>query len=323
MQLQVRLLWLALLAALAGSPTRAQDRSAPVFRSETSLVTLTATITDKEGHIVTGLRKEDFDVFEEGVRQEIAFFAAGEQVPVSIGLVVDTSGSMIDKLEDVEDAIGHFLDALKPEDEVFMLQFSDRVDVLVEFADSRERARRAVQRLRARGGTALYDALAEGVQLLGDGKHRKRALLLLTDGNDTASQLSLREAADLAAKSEVLIYALGIGHSSRGSWGHVDLGHRDTVDVRTLRRFAEPSGGRSYLLEDAHRGGVDLVDRAVAEMGAELRQQYTVGYYPSGTDRSAKSTFRLIRVRLSNPSYRVRARAGYWTTPEAAGSPRQ
>ena len=136
-----------------------------------------------------------------------------------------------------------------------------------------------------------------------------RLLLLLTDGNDTASQMSRRDATELASSSEVLVYSLGIGHGERGSFGHLSFGHSDTVDIRVLEGFSTVTGGRAYMLEDAHRGGVDRIDEAVREVASELRQQYTLGYYPSNTNKDGG--YRRIRIETTKPGYTIRTRAGY------------
>jgi Ca-activated chloride channel family protein len=303
----------------------AQD-PAPVFRSRTDLVTITATITDRSSRRVTGLRREDFTITEDGTPQEIAFFGTGDDTPASIGLVVDVSGSMVDKIDDVRDALVHFIGTLTAGDEVFITSFADSVDVDIEFTRDADRLRRAVRGLRANGGTALYDAVIDGVERLARGSHQKKALLIVSDGNDTNSAASRREAERAVVRSETLVYAFGIGHGARGSFGHDLLGHdrfgraparqADAVDLGVLRDFAEPSGGRAYLLEDAHRDGRDLIDEAVAEMASELRQQYTLGYYP--TSATADGKFRRVQVRVSKPDIRVRTREGYWARSNSA-----
>ena len=320
----------AITALLIGAPLsvlQAQD-PAPVFRSRTELAMVTATVTDRSNRRVSGLRREDFTVLEEGVRQEIAFFSAGDTTPTSIGVVVDVSGSMVDKIDDVRDALVHFIGTVGPEDEVFITSFADGVDLDVEFTRDTDRLRRAVRGLRANGGTALYDAVIDGVERLARGTHQKKALLIISDGNDTNSAASRRDAERTVVRSESLVYAFGIGHGSRGSFGHDVFGGHDpfgraparrvdAVDLGVLRDFAEPTGGRAYLLEDAHRDGRDLIDEAVAEVASELRQQYTLGYYPA--DPAADGKFRRVQVRVAKPDLRVRAREGYWARSAAAG----
>ena len=302
--------------AMGAALVAQQPQPAPqVFRTETEAAVVTVTAIDRQGRHVTDVRRDELRVSEDNAPQEIAQFDADAETPMSVVLVVDTSGSMVDKLEDVEDALRHFLDLTKPDDELTVLRFSDVVDVIAAAGEDRARIRNALGRLRANGGTALYDAIVEGLEHARRGQHRKKALLVITDGNDTASMRDFGDARDAVRRSEVLVYALGIGHGSRGTFGHAPFGHDpsarpDEVDLRTLRGLAEPSGGRAYRLEQAHRGGVDLVDQAVVEIARELRLQYTLVYYPTNTRKDGK--FRRIKVETTRPGVTIRARAGYW-----------
>ena len=306
--------WRIAIGAIAVIAVQRPALRAQTFRSTTDLVNVTATVLDKRGVPVFGLAQQDFTLFEDGKPQGITFFTA-EQQPISVAIVVDTSGSMVDKIDDVRDAVQHFVDRLAPADEVALLRFSTDVELLIEFGDSRDRARRAIDRLRPNGGTALFDAVVAGLEEVRRGKHQKKALLLVTDGNDNASRIRQRDAIDAATKSEVLVYGLGIGHGEGGSFGHDRFDQQDRVDIGLLERLSERTGGRSYLLEEAHKKGVDLVDQTVQQVGSELRQQYSLGYYPTNT--AADGTFRKIEVKVTNRDYRVRAKSGYMA-PKAA-----
>jgi Ca-activated chloride channel family protein len=294
-----------------------------VFRSQTELVTVTATVTDRQGRPVTHLRKEDFTVAEDNVPQEIAFFAHDMDTPISVVVLVDVSGSMVDKMDDVRDALQHFIAGLREEDEIALIEFSTGVDVTVPFGSPRSRLTRGLNRLFPSGGTALYDATIDALDEFAKATHRKKVLLLVTDGNDTDSRASRRDAVTAATRSEALVYALGIGHGARGSFGHGASGHgvlgmqRDTVDIGVLRALAEPSGGRAELIEEAHRRGVDLLDQAITEFGRELRQQYSIGYYPSRP--AGASETRRIRVTTTSRDYTVRSRTGL--RRDASGRP--
>lgn len=216
-----------------------------VVRVDTELVTLTATVTDSRGRYVANLKQSDFTVYEDGAKQELAYFNTGDRVPVSLGIIFDTSGSMIDKIDGVRDAVEHFVKSVSSGDEIFLIRFSEDAELIQDFTDDRRRILRAVENLEPQGSTALYDAVVLGLQRITQGKHRKRALLLLTDGNDTSSSTKFDAVISLARRSEVTIYALGIGHGERGSFGHDPHGSRsgDIVDMRVLRAFAEPTGG--------------------------------------------------------------------------------
>ena len=299
-----------LLIGVAAPQATDPTQQFPPIKVEVQLVNLTATVTDREGRTVAVLKKEDFAVYEDGVKQELSVFHNDEKVPVSLGVLFDTSGSMVDKIEGVEDAVIHFAEKTNPEDEIFLIEFSNYATLVEDFTSNRNRLKRAIEALSAVGGTALYDSLVEGLQHLQRGRHRKKAILLVTDGNDTTSSASLKEAVATARQSEAIIYALGIGHGERGSFGHIEGLFRDTVDQRVLRKFTDATGGRTFILEGAHKkDGVDQIDLAAQQVSAELRTQYTLGYYP--TNRNKDGTYRKIEVRISNPNYKVRTRAGY------------
>ena len=314
--------WLSVLlvAALssAAQQHRAESHQFPPIKVEVQLVSLTATVEDNQGHAVAGLQKQDFEVYEDGALQDIAVFHNDERVPVSIGVIFDTSGSMVDKIDEVEDAVIHFVDTTNPEDDIFLIRFSAHVSLVEDFTGDRQRLRQAVGRLSPGGSTALYEAVVTGLEHLQGGKYKKKALLVITDGNDTSSQITLGEAVATAQQSEAIVYALGIGHGEHGSFGHLEGMFKDIVDVDALKAFTEVTGGRTFLLQGAHRkGGVDLIDQACQQVGAELRGQYTVGYYPKN-NREGK--YRRIRIRAKDPRYTVRTREGYFSS-KFEGSP--
>lgn len=300
------------------TPSPQQVGEGDVVRIDTELVTLTATVTDARGRYRADLRQSDFTVYEDGVKQELAYFNTGDHVPMSVGILFDTSGSMIDKIEGVQDAVRHFVRSVAPGDEIFLIRFSDDAELVQDFTDDRQRILRAVERLEPQGSTALYEAVLLGLQKVNSGKNRKRALLLLTDGNDTASRVKFNDVLTLAKKSEVIIYALGIGHGEKGSYGHDVLGgifgrrEKDEVDMKVLSGFADATAGRAFYLENAHEGGRDLVDEAAAEVASELKQQYTLGYRP--TNKRHDGSFRQIKVEVSDRSLRVRTKGGYYAT---------
>jgi Ca-activated chloride channel family protein len=287
-------------------PIHAQD---PTFRAGADLVRVTVTVTDRGGGSIAGLRKEDFAIEEDGRAQDIALFQRDEDTPFSVAIALDTSGSMEDKLDDAQDAVVHFVAQTRETDEVWAFTFSYAVNRIATPEDSRERVLREIRRLQANGGTALYDAVVEGVGALTGSERDKKVLLLITDGNDTASRRSRRDAQNRLQRSDVIMYALGIGHGERGSFGHGSLDLNDRVDIETLRSLAEPTGGRAFELEQAHRDGQDLIDRAVSDVARELREQYTIGYYPPAEGRDG---FHKIKVTTRNRDVRVRARDGYW-----------
>ncbi len=301
-------LMVSLLLPITGLNQQKQDET---IKLGTELVTLTATVFDERGRSVANLKKEDFTIFEDNVRQELSFFANDEQIPVSIGIIFDTSGSMVDKMDGVQDAVKHFIETTKKSDEIFLMRFSRDVSLVSDFTDQKTKLYKAVESLEANGSTALYDAVYEGLQKVAQGKHKKKAVLLITDGNDTASDASFREVVEMAKKAEVLIYCLGIGHGERGSFGHLSGRDKDEVDINVLKSFSDATGGRSYLIEGEHTvGGEDQVDKVVLEVGSELRRQYSLGYYP--TNKKKDGSYRAIRIQLVKPGFTARTRKGYW-----------
>lgn len=217
----------------------------------------------------------------------------------------------MDKIDDVQDAVVHFADTINRDDDIFLMRFSSNAVIVLDSTSDREQFKRAVRGLEPGGSTALYDAVIDGLDRLQSSKQKKKALLLITDGRDTASRSSLAEVIARAKRTEAIIYALGIGHGDKGSFGHEDVGDiNDTVDMTALRQLSESTGGTATLLEGKHKkNGVDQVDQAALAVSAELRAQYTIGYYSTNEDKDG--AFRRIVVRPVNENLQARTRAGY------------
>jgi Ca-activated chloride channel family protein len=313
--------FLGAVLSFAAQQDRAEPQQFPPIKVEVQLVSLTATVEDNQGHAVAGLQKQDFEVYEDGVLQDVAVFHNDERIPVSIGVIFDTSGSMVDKIDEVQDAVIHFIDTTNPEDDIFLVRFSTHVFLVEDFTGDRQRLRRAIGRLGPGGSTALYEAVVTGLGHLQEGKYKKKALLVITDGNDTSSQITLTEAVATAQQSEAIVYALGIGHGEHGSFGHLEGMFKDNVDVDALKAPTEVTGGRTFVLEGAHRkGGVDLIDQACQRVGAELRGQYTIGYYPKS---NKEGTYRRIRIKAKDLRYTVRTREGYFSSKHGGAAQSQ
>ncbi len=358
--------WLRRLACLAAAATAlvvspsAQQSGAPGpatppaqagdtgrFKSGVDLVNVTATVVDASGRFVPGLRQHDFRVYEDGQPQTITHFS-NERVPVSLGFVVDTSGSMAgDKLESAELALERFLDLMGPDDEFFVDRFSGTGERLQEWTTDRARLGSAIRRLSAGGGTAMYDALADAVPYASAGGHHKKAIVLISDGNDTNSATTVSALKQMVRESELLVYAVGIdgesqttfvvpprqpripipipfpgrprlpfpipgGGGGRGRGGPGPGGQggglvmrrdSDRVNAGALREITDDSGGRTEIVRSAR----DL-DPATAHIADELGKQYYLAYQGSGTHDGRWHT---IRVEVSDPRLRVRARRGY------------
>ncbi|MET0211405.1 MAG: VWA domain-containing protein [Vicinamibacterales bacterium] len=213
----------ALVAALVitANGQEPQDREVFRFRTGVELINVTATVTDVNGRFVSGLRKEDFQLFEDGQEQTITHFNA-ERVPVSLGLVVDTSGSMEgEKWVAARQALNRFLfQLLDRNDEVFLYRFDNQPELIEGWTTDRERIATGLARIRPRGATSLYDAVAAAVPLAQTGRHRKKAIVVISDGNDTNSRATVREIKSMIRSTEVLAYAIGIDSQGTASpWG--------------------------------------------------------------------------------------------------------
>ena len=311
-----------------------------LFRSGIALINVTATVTDARGRLVSGLTQDDFSVYEDGEPVQITHFA-NRRIPVSLGIAIDTSGSMEGrKMDAARNALNHFLyDLLGLDDEIFLYRF-DYTPVLTQnWTTDRDRLSLAIRNLRPRGGTAMYDAVAESLPLLVQGRHRKKALLLISDGHDTNSETDLRELRSLIQDSEALIYAIGIdGRSQRPAWTRrgstvpppvprrfpFPIGGRptpqfprgrnltaamseDRVNVTALRALTDRSGGWTEVIRDA-----DDLEPATASIARELNQQYYLGY-PAPSEKDGQ--WHAIRIEVRNSGYRVRARRGYLASP--------
>jgi Ca-activated chloride channel family protein len=301
------------------------------LRVDIRLVNVTATVTDLNGRYANGLTKDDFVVEEDGVPQKIAHFSQDHDVPVSVGIVLDTSGSMERKIRTAIRAVEDFIQTIHEDDDIFLMTFASKAILRQDFTNNREKLRKALEHIPVTGGTALYDALEEGLNKVKSGHHDKRAILLITDGEDTHSTVTFNEALRTVSQSQLLVYALGISPQTYGEkTEHVPFNwppsvggprvlrnpaptRRDTVDMNVLRNFASYSGGRAFLLSDSVLGAGNEIQRVLSMVADELRGQYTLGYYPTHSD---DDRFHTLKIR-TRPGLLVRARQGYL----AASSP--
>ena len=327
----------ALAAALLGTSLPAQERRPAdqgfSFRTSVELVSVTATVTDANGHFVSGLRAEDFTITEDGDRQTITQFET-ERVPVSLGIVLDTSGSMGgEKMDAARAALRRFVyDLLSPTDEMFLYRFDSHPILVQGWTEDRARLMRGLGSVVPAGGTALYDTVAEAVPLAGDGSRRKKALVVISDGNDTNSDIEVDELQQLIRESEVMVYAIGID-AAGGSVvtrtpvpqtrlplpGGIQIpwlprpsppaqrsrtgAANERVNERALRMITDDSGGRTEIIDGARN-----LDQATAGIASELSQQYFLGYVST---RPKDGRWHSISVQLKRGSYQVRARRGF------------
>jgi VWFA-related protein len=263
------------------------------------LVVLHPTVRDHKGGFATDLREPDFEVYEDGVRQSIRLFQH-EDIPVTVGLVVDHSSSMGRKLTEVIAAARTFVQSSSPQDQMFVVNFNEKVTLgLAEatgFTNRSEEMEHAISRMPAAGMTALYDAVAEGQARLQSGDREKKVLIVISDGGDNASTHSLAQVLKIAERSSALVYTIGI----------FDPDDPDrNPDV--LRRLARATGGEAYFPEQ-----LDEVVAICASIARDIRHQYTIGYFSSSSAKPG--VYRAIRVvaRASgNGKLVVRTRSGY------------
>ena len=307
------------------------------FKTGVELINVTATVTDVDGRFVPGLRKDDFAVYEDGKPQVNSQFDA-ERVPVSLGIALDTSGSMIgEKIAAAQAALNRFLfTLLGPQDQVFLYRFDSQPELVQPWTLDRQAVSRALGAVQPRGGTAMFDTVAEAVPMAQSGTNRKKAVVVISDGNDTSSRTRIAELQQLIHETEVLVYAIGIDASGvtpsvskagRGSPVAVPSpfpgsrpaatpptrtppaarasgrGGGDRVNVDALRQMTDDSGGRTEIIYDNR----DL-DPATAGIAGELSQQYFLGYVSS---LPKDGRWHTIEVQVRRGHYLVRARKGF------------
>ena len=300
----------SLFCLVATCALLAQSDEPPTFRSDSRLVVLHASVVDRKGKLLTELPQSAFKVYENGAEQSIKIFKR-EDVPVSLGMVIDNSGSMRDKRARVERASLDLVRASNKQDEVFIVNFNDEAYLDVEFTNDMHLLEQGIARIDSRGGTALRDSISMSIDYLKEkGKKDKKVLLVVTDGNDTASndRDTLEKLVLKAQKSEVLIYAVGLLSDEEP--------HDAKKAKRVLNALTSASGGLAYYPKD-----VTEVDAIALRVAHEIRNQYIIAYTPSNP--ALDGTFRQIHVAVKGPgSPVVRTRTGYFATAEGAKEPK-
>jgi Ca-activated chloride channel family protein len=285
-------------------PAGANDHYA--IQKDVSLVVLHASVVNERGQFVSGLTEDTFHVFEDKVEQKLSVFRQ-EDVPVSMGLVIDNSGSMKEKRPEVNAAALTFVQTSNPQDEAFVVNFNDDyyLDTVHDFTNDISEMKDALERIDARGSTALYDAVIGSLDHLKKGSKDKKVLLLVTDGVDNASRHTLERAVEEAQHSDALIYAIGLFTDD-------DMRHNRS-DMKKARKALEDltaaTGGLAFFPET-----VDDTTAICAQIAHDIRNQYTIAYYPTNPARDG--TFRAVQVTVAPPrgagKLSVRTRSGYY-----------
>lgn len=287
----------ALLAGAAAVGAQQTESPLPVFRSAIELTTITATVLDRDGRLVPGLPREAFEVYEDGELQAVTHFT-NERVPLSLAILLDVSDSMYGRrIEDAREAIEHFVvDLLASGDEFAILAFNHQPRVLTRWTSDLSIAAAVMKPLKPFGSTAIYDAIVAAMPLV-EVRHRKRgALLVVSDGADTASDATLRDVRSGLLRSDAFVYAVAMDTPDRRPIN-------TPINPAALVEITDPSGGRTKIV---HSSG-DL-STALGEIADELSSQYLIGY---SSPKGADGKHHTIRVRIRGTDDRVRARRGY------------
>jgi VWFA-related protein len=290
---------LAQAAAIAygQQPLSMRPEQRPHFKSAVNLTTVTATVTDADGRLIRDLPREQFELFEDGERQPITQFT-NERVPVSLGILVDASDSMFGRrIADARAAIDHFVsELLDPADEFSLLVFNHHQQLLADWTGDRTVAERMLTQVKPWGATAIYDALLSAIPLA-ESRHKQRAaMLVVSDGADTASDARLRDVRSALLRTDVFVYAIGIDSPDRRAINA-------PLSAATLGQITDQSGGRTRIVHDSAE-----VVTALEQIAAELNSQYLIGYTSA---RQSDGKFHSIRVHVKDGTYKVRARSGF------------
>jgi len=277
-----------------------------LIRSKVDLVMVPVTITDALNRPVTGLERENFQLFENKKPQEIKNFST-EDTPVSVGIILDVSGSMANKLERAREAVRQFCEASNPQDEFFVITFSDEPRLATDFTERPEEIENALLITQPKGRTSLLDAIYMGIRRMKNARYPRRALLILSDGGDNHSRYSEREVKSAVREADILIYAVG-------TYDRYANTQEELLGPELLRSISEVTGGQSYTSTNV--GELPQVTRSI---GTRLRHQYVLAYRPQTRSRDGK--WHKISVKLLLPKkwasfLRVNARTGYYAGAE-------
>ena len=277
-----------------------------VFRTDVRLMVLHATVVDKNGHLITTLLQNAFQVFENGVQQQVKLFKR-EDIPVSMGLVIDNSGSMRDKRQKVAAAAVALVKASNRDDEAFVVNFNDDAFLDCDFTSDVPKMEQALSKIDSRGGTAMRDAIRMSIDHIKEkAKKDKKFILVVTDGNDNASMIGLENLVKASQQSGIILYAIGL------------LSEEERREAKRAKRaldaLTEATGGQAYYPKE-----LADVDRIAHQVAHDIRNQYTITYTP--TNQALDGSFRQIKVVVNGPGRPVvRTRTGYYATPEMANA---
>jgi Ca-activated chloride channel homolog len=270
--------------------------------SKVEVVLAYATVTDPYNRLVTGLDKEDFQVFEDGVQQEVAYFSS-EDIPVSIGVIFDMSASMSDKVNKARQSAVQFIKTANPQDEFFLVSFNEHAELTSRFTTSVEDLQSRLMFTAAHGRTALLDGVYLGLSQMKAAHHSKKALLIISDGGDNHSRYSVNDVRNFVKEADVQIYSMGIFEPTGGAT------QEEMEGPSLLTELCDLTGGRLFRVSS-----LDELPDVATKIGMELRNQYVIGYKPS--NKNSDGRWRKIKVKVHPPRglppLNVFARTGYF-----------
>jgi Ca-activated chloride channel family protein len=273
---------------------------------DVDVVLATVTVTDRTGRFVTGLEKENFKISEDKVPQEISYFSS-EDIPLSVGIILDVSGSMKDKLKTAVEAAITFMKGGSPDDEYFLVEFADKPTEIEDFTNDIAKLQSKFLTSKAKGRTALYDAVYRGLAKLEEGNNQKRALLLITDGEDNRSRYTFSNVREFVKEKDVQMYAIGITNG----WADSSAEQGRAL----LRDLAAISGGNSFFPSSVYN-----LENICRNIATELKYQYVLGY--RSTNRAKDGEWRKIKVSAEYPNNKltVRSKQGYYAQTQGPAS---
>ena len=294
----------AIATALTITVIRAQDRQKPSFRAGVEMVSLTVTVTETGNRYVTDLDQEDFQVFEDGVRQDVTFFNK-RQLPIALSLLLDSSASMEDKLDTLQQAAVNFVNRLRPIDVAQVVDFDSRVEVRQPFTSNKQALEAAIHQTAAGGSTSLHNAIyislkeLKKVQAQSEQDVRRQALVVFSDGEDTSSLVSFEELLDVAKRSETAVYTIAL----RSTEPSHSKGFREAEF--TMRQLAQETGGRSFF-----PNRIEDLASVYGQIADELSSQYTIGY--TSKNQLRNGAWRRLVVQVARPNVVPRTKKGYY-----------
>jgi len=309
----------AVISARAGRSQTTQETPAPksekqappqTLKIDVELVLVNATVTDSLNRYVSGLEGNHFQIWEDKIEQKVEYFSA-EDVPISIGVIFDVSGSMKDKISTARQAAATFLKTGNPEDEYFLVEFANRPEVASDFTTDVTKLQSKLIMTPAKGMTAMYDSVYLGLEKLKEGTNPKKALLLITDGEDNRSRYTFQNVKEFVKEQDVQIYSIGIVDEWNSQLGAGKTGRA------MIEELAELTGGQAFFPDSVYE-----LEDICTKIAVELKNQYVIGYHTTNGAKDGK--WRKVRVKVNPPKgiqrLNVRAKQGYYA-PRADAAP--